>query len=407
MSGISNSARKDDTADASQFLSRLGYVVFGLAAPASVVLHPLAIFVLFPIGVVLIVFSALLDPPMGVARRLRAGLASPIVALGLGGLAWATLSISWTPFSVAAGQHALKMFLWSIAVWLSLTLTREHAKATDLYVFPIGLALEMAVILVAGIATRHGAPIEFARILDGGTVLVALVFPAMGGLAARGRNGLARLLLILAFVYTFAIGSTPTMVALFVGFTALSFALSDLDRTTEDLAWISAGLIALAPLVILVLEPAARWTMHARLPTLPAPFPSIAMTSDIVRHDALRLVIGHGFEAVDRGVKTGILPAYTPRALLFQIWYELGIVGALIAAAGAWFGFRAIGDAAPRLAPYLGAAFACNLTLAMLSHDLGDMTWVTALGIALIASDVAARSQYRTTRPSASHLAHF
>ncbi len=407
MSGISNPVRKDDATDASLFLSRLGYVVVGLAAPPSVILHPLAIFVLFPIGVALFVFSALLDPPAGVGRRLRRGLTPPVVTLGLAGFAWAALSILWTPFAVAAGQHALKMGLWAVAVWLSLSLTREHAKATDLYLFPLGLALMMAAILGAGIASRQGARIEFDRILDGGTVLTTLVFPAMAGLAARGRNGLSRLLLILAFVYAFAIGATPTMVALFVGFTALSFALSDLERTAEDLSWISAALIALAPAVILVVEPAARWMMHARLPSLPAPFPAIAMTSSIVRHDALRLIIGHGFEAVARGVKADLLPVYTPRTLLFQIWYELGLVGALIAAAGAWFGFRAIADAQPRLAPYLAAAFACNLTLAVLSHDLGDMIWVTALAIALIASDVAARSQYRTTRPSASHLAHF
>ena len=43
-------AQKDDAADASQFLSRVGYVVLGLAAPASMVLHPLALFVLLPIG---------------------------------------------------------------------------------------------------------------------------------------------------------------------------------------------------------------------------------------------------------------------------------------------------------------------------------------------------------------------
>lgn len=407
MAWISNSARKDDAADASQFLSRLGYAILAIAAPVGVVLHPLAIFVLFPIGVALIVLAALLDPPAALEGRLRGAFTRPVVLIGLAGLAWATLSILWTPFSVAAGQHALKLAGWSVAVWLSLSLTREHAKATDLYLFSIGVALAMATILIAWIASRQGAPIEFDRILDGGTVLATMLFPAMGGLAARGRNGYARLLLILAFVYVFAIGSTPTMVALFVGFTALSFAVSDLDRTTRDLSWIAAGLILLAPLIAFLAAPAARWMMHSRLSTLPPPFPSIAVTSSVVAHETLRLITGHGFEAVDRGVRAGILPAQTPRALLFEIWYELGVVGALLAAAGAWFGFRAIGDASPRLAPYLAAAFACNLTLAMLSHDLADMTWFTVLAIALIASDVAARSQYRTTRPSAAHLAHF
>ncbi|MFZ2104239.1 MAG: hypothetical protein WAV18_02465, partial [Roseiarcus sp.] len=74
---------------------------------------------------------------------------------------------------------------------------------------------------------------------------------------------------------------------------------------------------------------------------------------------------------------------------------------------GAWFGVRAIGAAPPRLAPYLAAAFACNFTLAVLSEDLTDLSWFTVLAIAIILADIAARSQYRTTRPSAAYLAHF
>ena len=407
MASVSNSARKDYAADASQFLSRLGYAILALAAPTGVVLHELAIFVLFPIGVVLLTFAALLDPPAWIGQRMLLALTQPVVLIGLAGLAWATLSILWTPFPVAAGQHVLKLAFWGVAVWLALTLTREHARATDLYLFPIGLGLLMVVILFAWAALRQGAPINYQRILDGNNVLATLLFPVMGGLAARGRNGYARLLLILSFVYAFSIGSTPTMFALFVGFTALSFALSDLERTTRDLSWIAGGFIALAPLAVLIDAPLARLVMHAKLPSLPAPFPSLAIAFDVVTHDKLRLITGHGFETVARGLRANVLPPQTPRTLLFEIWYELGMVGGLLAAAGAWFGFRAIGDAPPRLAPYLTAALACNLTLATISLDLADMTWLTAVAIALVAADVAARSQYRTTRPSASHLAHF
>jgi hypothetical protein len=97
----------------------------------------------------------------------------------------------------------------------------------------------------------------------------------------------------------------------------------------------------------------------------------------------------------------------TPRVGLFEIWYELGILGALAAAAGVWFGFRAIGSATPRLAPYLAATFAADLTLAFLSEGFAQMTWITLLAISAIALSAAARSQYRTTRPSAVGLARF
>jgi len=407
MTSILKSARKDETTDASQFLSRIAYVVLALAAPAAVVLHPIAIFVLFPVGIALICLAALIDPPARVAGRLSAALTNPPVLLGLAGLAWAALSIFWTPFSVAAGQHVLKLSLWTLAVWLALSLPREHARATDLYLFPLGLLLGMATILGVWVAARQGAPLENVQISDGGVALATLLFPAMGGLVARGRNGYARLLLILAFVYAFALGSTPTIIALLVGFTALSFALSDLDRTSVDLSWLAGGIILFAPVVPLLAEPSARWMMHAKLPTLPPPFPTLAFASSVVKHDWVRLLTGHGFETVERGVRYGVLPPQTPHTLLFEIWYELGLVGALIASAGAWFGFRAIGAAPPRLAPYLAAALACNLTFAVLSEDLTDMTWFTVLAIAIIVGDIAARSQYRTTRPSVSYLAHF
>ena len=116
---------------------------------------------------------------------------------------------------------------------------------------------------------------------------------------------------------------------------------------------------------------------------------------------------GHGIDTVVRGVEAGLLPALSPRIAVFEIWYELGIVGALAAAAAVWLGFRAIGEMAPRLAPYVAATFACDLTLGFLAQDTTQMTWVTLLAISAIAVGAAARSQYRTTRPSAASLAHF
>ena len=400
-------AQKDDAADASQFLSRVGYVVLGLAAPASVVLHPLALFVLLPIGVALVVVAAVLDPAADALTRIGETFRSPLVLIGLAGLAWAALSILWTPFPVAAAQHVLKLAGMALAVLLALTTTREHARATDLYLFPLGLALTMATILAAWAAAQQGAPLDQTRIPEGARAIAVLLFPTMGALAARGRNGYARLLLILAFVYASLIGATATTTALFVGFAALSFAVSDLDRTARDLSRLAAALILLSPFIPALVSTFARWMLHAKLGALPAPYPSLGVANDAFLHDKARLLIGHGFETVARGVRAGILPPQTPRALVFEIWYELGIVGALIAAAGAWLGFRAVGAAPPRLAPYLAATLACNLTLGFLSCDLSDMTWLALLAIAGMAVDVAAHSQYRTTRPSAAHLAHF
>ena len=147
----------------------------------------------------LLCLAALIDPPPKAGDRLVGALTTPAVLLGLAGLAWAALSMFWTPFPVAAGQHVLKLSLWTLAVWLALSAPPERARATDLYLFPLGLVLGMLTMLAVWIAQRQGASLEHVNISDGGVALATLLFPAMAGLAARGRNGYARLLLILAF----------------------------------------------------------------------------------------------------------------------------------------------------------------------------------------------------------------
>ena len=400
-------APHDEAADASQFLTRLGYVVLALAAPVGVVLHSLAIFLFFPIGVALLTFAAILDPPGHVGDRLKAVFSAPPVYLSIAWLAWAGVSLLWTPFPNAGAQHWVEMDAWALALALALTLTRNHARATDLYVFPVGQLLLMAAVLIAWVTYRHGAPAAFERVDAGGLALATLLFPVMGGLAARARNGYARLLMILAFIYAFTIGSSATMIALFVGLAALSFALSDLKRTARDLSWVAAGGIALAPVLVMVAEPLARLTFNAKLAELSAPLPSLAYAFHLVEVDWPRLITGHGIETVARGLSDGALAAETPKNALFEIWYEFGIVGAWLTAVGVWCVFRALAKFPPRLAPYLTAAFACNLALGATRVGFDDMTWVTLLALTLIASDLAARSQYRTTRPSADRLAHF
>ena len=407
MTWFANSRPRDDVADASQFLSRIAYAVLALGAPVGVVLHSFAIFLLMPIGIVLLVFAAALEPPPLAANRLAMAYTFPVTLLALCWLAWAALSILWTPFTIEAGQQLLRYAGLGFGLTCAFSLTREHAKATDLYFFPIGVLLTMLAIMAAWIASKQGAAIDPERIDQGGLMIATLLFPAMGGLAARARNGYARILMILAFIYVYAIGSPSTMIALFAGLTVLSFAVSDLKRTARDLSWGAAAAVALAPLLVLILAPVARLTLNAKLVALPPPYPSIAYVFTLVTQDGARLITGHGFETVTRGMRIGALPPETPHTALFQVWYELGIVGAWLVAAGIAFAFRAIGEAPARLAPYLAAAFACVLALGATRSNLDDWTWLAMLSIALIGCDVAARSQYRTTRPSAERIANF
>ena len=254
--------------------------------------------------------------------------------------------------------------------------------------------------------TLTGAP-DDGRLTAGAVAIAVLLFPAMGGLAARGRNGLARLLLILALCFAYIASYAPLTVALFAGYLALSFSISDLSRTARELSWGAAALILLSPLIPALAPTVSAWIFHTRLSSLPAPYPSLSVAADIFTHDKLRLITGHGFATVGHGVQDRILPAQTPRALAFTIWYELGIVGAVLGG-GRAHGSRSavIAHAPARLAPYMAAAFSAVVALAFLNVDFAEMTTLTLIAVAIISTDVAARSQYRTSRPSAAGLAN-
>ena len=99
-----------------------------------------------------------------------------------------------------------------------------------------------------------------------------LLFPALGGLTARGRNGYARLLLILALAFAYIAGYAPLTIALFAGYLAMSFAISDLSRTARELAWGAAALVLLSPLIPAFAPTVSAWVFNVKLATLPPPY---------------------------------------------------------------------------------------------------------------------------------------
>ncbi|RBP13855.1 hypothetical protein DFR50_111117 [Roseiarcus fermentans] len=398
--------RRDDAADASRFFSRVGYAALAIGAPLAVIVHPLALFIVFPIGVAMILMAAALEAKPGFSDRLaRDVMTAPFLALAAG-LGWATLSILWTPYPVSALQHALKLALLILATLFAVAAPRENARATDLYLFPIGVVVGMIAMAAKGLAGVVDHLPDDGGLAAGEIALAVLLFPALGGLTARGRNGYARILLILALAFAYTAGNAPLTIALFAGYLAMSFAISDLARTTRELAWGAAALVLLSPLIPAFAPTVAAWIFNVKLATLPPPYAILSVAADIFTHDKLRLLIGHGFATVARGVHDQILPLYTPRSFAFTVWYELGVVGAVIAAAGVWCAFRDIGKAPPRLAPFMIAGLAAIVALAFSNVDFDDMTALTLIGAAIISTDVAARSQYRTTRPSAASLAN-
>ncbi len=406
MAAVYDPVRVDAAGEAARLFERLGYISLALCAPGAIAVSSAAVLGLAMAGAAFLIIGAALAPEAGIGQRWRDMARSPLVLSCLALWGWAALSLAWTPFPNAGIQQLVVLAAVAFAAALILAMGREHMRAADLYLFPTGVVLALVMIAAIAILRSQGYVIESERVAQCGMAVAIMLFPAMAGLAARGRNGLARLLMIIALGFTFAIGAPATVAALLAGITALSFAVSDIRRTAMDFSLVAAALILLAPMVPAVSPALGHWFLHAKLAMLPDPFPTLAIAANSVLHEPARLFTGRGVATIAQGVESGALPVFAPRSALYQIWYELGVIGAAIAAMAAWLAYRHLETMGSKVAPYLAAALTCDLTLAFVAEDFSQLWWLITLAASAVAVAAATRSQYRTTRPSAAGLAH-
>jgi hypothetical protein len=84
---------------------------------------------------------------------------------------------------------------------------------------------------------------------------------------------------------------------------------------------------------------------------------------------------------------------------LFEVWYELGIVGAVFAALFTYRIFMALGRAPRLVAPYLLAGFTTGLVVTMLGLGTAQVWWLTLVGLNVLAFAVTAKGHHGK-RPS-------
>jgi hypothetical protein len=157
-----------------------------------------------------------------------------------------------------------------------------------------------------------------------------------------------------------------------------------------------AGVLAVAPLIPFLLRPIA----SALLPGS-ATGRGLGVWRSIVTSEPVRLITGHGFETALRGRFDGLLPVNAPSTLLFEVWYVLGMVGALALAYALYAGTLASERSNLSLVPGIVAAIATAFAVACLGVGAAQMWWQTALAVVALAFVAAERGQFRTTRPKA------
>jgi hypothetical protein len=391
----------DPAADAAMLLRRLGFAILMIVLPVAALFARRALVVLAPVGIALLVIAAALD---GTARPLRQGTAR--LAFSSGGIAggililWCGLSLIWTPFKAEAAERLFNIvgtLAMAVAGYLALP---DRMRSANLYLLPIGIGAATLAAAWLGIAAlQRGLPDDAAtqNFERGLVVAVLLVWPSLAWLRSRERD-LEALLLAVAVAVAVVLAPFPLPLAgLVVG--AIAFALTSAHPRlgVRVSAILMAALLVLAPILPFLVRPAAALLLGAGDPIIGI----LEVWRSVVLDEPARLVTGHGFETALRGRSVGLLPENAPRTLLFEVWYDLGLVGAISGAVALYLAVMAAGRDHPPLVPGVMASFASAFTLACLGIGTAQMWWFTALVVTVLIFTAAERGQFRTTRPKA------
>ncbi len=395
---------RDPAKDAARLLGWCGLTILMVGAPLVGVLSRRSLFILLPIGAGLLFAAFVLSVSTDGLRALRIALRQPVglAALFLGG--WMGLSLLWTPFPRATiGAYAATL-VTSLSAALIIAHVPERRARPALYLLPGGMAvtalLTLGMALLGPPSFRGGTEFDPSLLERSVLTLVVLVWPALGALAAFGRWSWAIALSVLV-VIAVTLADAPLAMAVFA-FGALAFAsaVPDLRRAGRVAAIVFAGLVLAAPALPFGLAPLARAIPMVGRSTAAA----MADWRDLVRNDGPRLVTGHGLGSAREETASGFLPPHTPRSILFEVWYELGVLGALALAGVFAGGLVAAARVAPLIAPALLAGLVATLSIAVFGVATAQLWFITLASLQAVAFGLLCRSSRGGERPSATAL---
>ncbi len=384
---------------AAGLLIRLGVAVLAIGVPCGAVLSRRVIFSVMPVGAVLILLGVALDPRRAHLERLRSLLSSPAAVTALFILAWAGLTLVWTPFAGLAAERYIKTAGTLLLAAVAAASLPAHTKTSNLYLLPLGLAIAALGALAMGVVAPHapGQDIETSTLDRAALTLTLLVWPALAALAVRDRWASAGALAVAVAVAIIAVWTPTALAALALGAITFSLATSLPQRVGRALGVFFGALIMLAPAIPLALAPLMRHGAGA--------FALAMQTAErIVLGEGLRLVTGHGLDSLSRSIALAYLPAGTPRSVLFEIWYEFGVVGALALALLVLFAFHRASLAPRPAAAFLLAALVCGLIISLSGLVTAQLWWMTLLAVVGVQFALVLKGQYRSVRPAAQVL---
>ncbi|NIX75822.1 peptide ABC transporter permease [Microvirga terricola] len=384
----------DPSADAAAILRRLGFAILFFGIPVAALFTRRALVVLAPLAIILLGLAAALDGgAKHVGDKLVAVFASTAGVAGAVLLLWTGLSLIWTPFRPEAAErlsNLIGMALLALGGYLAIP---DRMRSANLYILPVGVGFAA----LAGMVAAFGEDGDSQNLERGMIMLVLMLWPAVTWLHSRGRNLEALLLAVLVALGTLVTTDGVALQGLAVGAVIFAVTAASPGFGARLTAWSMAALLLLAPALPFLIKPLAIGFFGPSSPTVA----SLDAWASVILDEPLRLITGHGLETALRGRFFGLVPAASPYTFLFEIWYELGLIGAAAGAVVLYCSAVGAGGHRPVLGPGIMAAFATAYALGCFGIGTAQLWWFSALIVVVLDFVAIERGQFRTKRPKA------
>jgi O-antigen ligase len=387
-----------------------------IALPALIFLVPFVAF-LSPHGLVPVAVAAAsaLATDRTVRMRFaglsRTGLAYAFFCL----LTWAAVASAWAPHpagsillvaQVAGVMAAGGMLVAGVQV--ADDETRSRAAVALCFAAPAFLLLGLAELLDGGVLIRalRGWPADFTYNLvaydRAAAILAITAWPAALILWRRRRPGAAVLFLLLALAVLFELDMAAARLAFMAG--AAVFAISCWVPQTARRALMAimlAGILAVPPILAATGTGTELPAVAQELPHASSLKHRLLIAQFVLGKIGQHPLRGYGFDS-SRDLPGGDAPAMAGQSVLplhphngiLQVWLELGLPGAIIAAAIAMLVLRGMPAFEPRgPAAAANATFAAFTTIALASYGIWQNWWLMTGWLAAMLAMLAASSR--------------
>jgi hypothetical protein len=378
-------------ADAAAMLLRLGFAIFALVIPSATLMSRWVIVVLVPIGAVLIILSSLLRADSArLSDRALSRLASGPGLACLLLVSWALVSLLWTPVRGEAAEKLFKLLGVVSLGFFAVIALPQRMRATNLHLITIGVALGATLILVGSVSALLGQPVlRFPLATPERVVILLTVLGWIGAawLLIKNRRSMAFALMVLVIA---AIALGPNRAAF--GSLAASLLVLALAWNRPEVAGRIMGLAVGAVILLLPLASAFGSVLG---------MPGLERWWQLILNEPLRFLTGRGFDAGNAARVIGAIGPELPVSLISELWFDLGVLGALFFAIAVAWAFIAAGKLGYELAPATLAALSAAMTVALFDRNATQTWWFNGLAVFAIVLMSVERGRYRTVRPRA------